>query len=191
MFSKELLCDDDNINLHKIWRENTNDSDSDEYLFSFTCKENLEECDIIDIIKNNQLFELIYNLNNNIITEFKNINENVFLVKIKEIDVSDTASQDENSKKHLFLCLNENISIENENKLSVNYTNFKYEHENLKQVEIDSFNVNCERIENNININVNVTIKIDIYDLSIIDNDAIMIILKIFFKNLKKYIEPV
>ena len=191
MFSKELLCDDDNINLHKIWRENTNDSDSDEYLFSFTCKENLEECDILDIIKNNQLFELIYNLNNNIITEFKNINENVFLVKIKEIDVSDTASQDENSKKHLFLCLNENISIENENKLSVNYTNFKYEHENLKQVEIDSFNVNCERIENNININVNVTIKIDIYDLSIIDNDAIMIILKIFFKNLKKYIEPV
>jgi hypothetical protein len=184
----ELLCDEFDINLYKI---NGINDDIDSYLFDFKCKEDINECDIIKIINNNQLFDLIYNLNNNIITKFDYIEnkKNILFLKIKEIDFEDKEDNNQN-KKVLYLCLKEEITKENDNKIIVNYKNYEYSYENLTQININSFDLVCERIEDHIKISVNISIKIDIYDISIIDNDAIMIIMKVLFKNLKKYIEP-
>lgn len=184
--SLELLCNDDGIELNKFLPNNDND-DIEKYVFNFTCKEDLSDCDIIEIIKNNQLFDLIYNLNNNIINEFKMIDDSIIFLKIKDINIDE-----DSNKKSMFLCLDEQISDygENENNIKVTYKNYKYECEKTKQIEINKLEVECDRKDNNLDVIIHVAVKTDICDLSIIDNDAIMIVMKVLFKNLKQYIEP-
>ena len=189
MENYELLSDDDNIMLYKKNFNQQKDDKIEEFLFTFTCKEDLTECDIFEIIKGKQLFELIYSLNNNIITNFETIQDDAILLKLKEININHESDGEDQNKK-FFLCLKEDIDCVDENNLTIEYSNFDHQIEDFKQIIIDKFIVTIKRSNDQVKFDILINCKTDIEDISIIDNEAHMIVLTLFFKNLKQYIEP-
>ena len=80
----EILCDNDDIILYKNNIRNNLNENLEKYIFKFNCEEDTSQESLIEIIKNNQLFDLIYNINEKIISEYKTLENNTFFIRIKE-----------------------------------------------------------------------------------------------------------
>ena len=182
-----VLFDKDNVVLYKKNVLDNLDENIETYRFTFNCIEDKSQTNIFDIVKNNQLFDLIYNINSNIITEFKNLENNVNFIKIKEISLDEDDIED---KLCIYLCLKETFNEMNYDNISINFENIDYKINivDYKQIFFKYFNVNFTRKDNNLFIIADLKIDVDTLDFSIIDNDSIMIVLKVLFKNLREYL---
>lgn len=182
-----VLCDKDNVVLYKKNVRDNLDDNIETYRFTFDCIEDKSQTNIFDIVNNNQFFDLIYNINSNIITEFKNLENNINFIKIKEISLDEDDIED---TLCIYLCLKETYNEKNSNDISINFENIEYKLNivDYKQIFFNYFNVNITRKNDKLFIVADLKIDVDTLNFSIIDNDSIMIVLKVLFKNLREYL---
>ena len=185
----EILCDNDYIILYKNNMRNNLNENLEKYIFKFNCEEDNSQESLIEIIKNNQLFDLIHNINEKIISEYKTLENNTFFIRIKEINLDEDEIDD---KLNIFLCFKENNMDESNDTIKINYKNKLYDdsNKNYKQINFDDFEIKCEKMNSKLFITVNLEMKINTLNYSLIDNDSVMIVLKVLFKNLKEYLMP-
>ena len=81
---------------------------------------------------------------------------------------------------------------ESNDTIKINYKNKLYDdsNKNYKQINFDAFEIKCEKTNSKLFITVILEMKINTLNYSLIDNDSIMIVLKVLFKNLKEYLMP-
>ena len=156
----EVLCDNDDIILYKNNIRNNLNENLEKYIFKFNCEEDINQESLIEIIKNKQLFDLIHNINEKIISEYKTLENNTFFIRIKEINLDEDEIDD---KLNIFLCFKENNMEESNDNIKINYKNILYEDSNkiYKQINFDEFDIKCEKMNNKIFVTVNLEMKIN------------------------------